>query len=149
MRGCGMRGCGMRVRGMRLCGMRMCAIRVTGMDLGGVGVCVSTVSVSAIAVAGVPVSIMSDMGEAADRHRGEASTAQREAKPIDVHTYKYYASNDGLVTGAPARWDGRTKGTPAGASVPFKCFTDQSFRLLTPGRGSPGTSAAASTRRTR
>ena len=142
------------VRGMRRCGMRGCAlrvrtIRVASMKFSGVGVCVSTVSVSAIAVAGVPVSIMSDVGEAADRHRGEASTAQREAKPIDVHTYKYYASNDGLVTGAPARWDGRTKGTPAGASVPFKCFTDQSFRLLTPGRGSPGTSAAASTRRTR
>jgi hypothetical protein len=96
----------------------------------------------------VPLSIMSDMGEAADRHRGEACTAQREAKPIDVHTYKYYASGDGLVTG-PRRVDGRTKGTPAGAGVPFQCFTDQSFRLLTPGTGSPGTSAAASTRRTR
>ena len=88
----GMRRCGMRLCGMRLCGMRVCAIRVTGVDLS--GVCVSTVSVSAIAVAGVPVSVMSDMGEAADRHRGEASTAQREAKPIDVHTYKYYASSD-------------------------------------------------------
>jgi hypothetical protein len=29
---------------------------------------------------------VSDVREAADRHRGEASTAQREAKPIDVHT---------------------------------------------------------------
>jgi hypothetical protein len=79
--------------------MRMCAIRVTGVDLGGVGVCVSTVSVPAIAVAGVPVSIVSNVGEAADRHRGEASSAQREGEPIDVHTTEYYAPNDRLVTG--------------------------------------------------
>jgi hypothetical protein len=145
------------VRGMRGCGMRVCTVCVACMELSGVsvagvnisGVNISAVTVATMSVAGVPVSIVSDVGEAADRHRGEASTAQREAKPIDVHTYKYYASSDGLVTGSLARRDGRTKGTPAGAGVPFKCFTDQSFRLLTPGRGSPGTSAAASTRRTR
>jgi len=74
MRGCGMRGCAVRVG----------AIRVAGVEIGGVGV--STVTVPCIAaVPGVPVSIVSDVSEAADCHRGEASTAQREAKPIDVH----------------------------------------------------------------
>ena len=70
-----------------------------------------TATVSAVRVAGVsagplssvPVSVVSDVGEAADRHRGEASSAQREGEPIDVHTTEYYAPNDCLVTGVGRR----------------------------------------------
>ena len=89
---------------MRGCGVRMCAIRVADVNLDGVGVAgvnisamtVATMPVATIPVAGVPVSIVSDVGEAADCHRGEASTAQREAKPIDVHTMN--------TTGRAAAW---------------------------------------------
>ena len=79
---------------VRVCAIRVGAVCVACMELGGVGVAgvdmsaitVATMTVATMTVAGVPVTIMSDMGEAADCHRGEASTAQREAKPIDVHT---------------------------------------------------------------
>jgi len=48
--------------------------------MAGVTTAVSTVSVasvSAVAMSRVPVAVVSDVGEAADRHRGEASSAQR------------------------------------------------------------------------
>jgi hypothetical protein len=46
-----------------------------------------TVAVTGVAMPTMPtVSIVPDVGEAADRHRGEARSAQRETEPIDVHT---------------------------------------------------------------
>jgi hypothetical protein len=55
------------------------------------GVCVAdvaicTMSVSAVPVSSVPVSVVPDVGDTADRHRGEASGTQREGEPIQVHT---------------------------------------------------------------
>ena len=69
----------MRVARVELGGMRVAGVNISAMT-------VASMTVASMTIAGVSVSIMSDMGEAADRHRGEASTAQREAKPIDVHT---------------------------------------------------------------
>jgi hypothetical protein len=84
--------------------MRVTRLHLGGMSVSGVGVpAVRVASVSAVPMSGVPVSVLSDVGEAADRHRGEASSAQREGEPIDVHTTEYYAPNDRLVTGVERR----------------------------------------------
>jgi hypothetical protein len=113
-----MHRCGVRVRGVcmagvcmaRMCVPRLCVSRVHlgGVSVAGVAVAVSAVSVATMSgVSTVPVSTMSDVGEAADRHRGEASTAKREAEPINVHSIKYYVSDGRLVTGC-RRQPGRT-----------------------------------------
>jgi hypothetical protein len=64
---------------MRWCDVRGRTVRLTGLHLGGVGV-------ARVCVTSVPMSGVSDVRDAADRHRGEASGAQREGEPIDVHT---------------------------------------------------------------
>ena len=79
-----MRGYAVRMSRVKLGGVRVARVHISAMTVA--TVTVGTVAVATMSVAGVPVSIVSDMGEAANRHRGEASTAQREAKPIDVHT---------------------------------------------------------------
>jgi len=74
---------------MHLGGMRMAggSVAVATMTVGGVStVRVSAVPMSSVAVSTVAVASVTDLGDAADRHRGEASGTQREGEPIDVHT---------------------------------------------------------------
>jgi hypothetical protein len=78
---------------------------VAGVSVAGVSVArVRTVAVTTVpTMSGVPaMSDVTHVGQAADRHRGEARSAQREGEPIDVHTPEYYASSAPLVTGSAA-----------------------------------------------
>ena len=91
-----MRGCGVRANTV----MRVGGVHLGGVGMAGVTTALSTVSVGGVSAVSVPsVAVVSNVREAADRHRGEASCTQREGEPIDVHTTEYYAPNDRLVTG--------------------------------------------------
>jgi hypothetical protein len=94
MRWCDVRGRAVRLTGLHLGGVRVARVCVTSVSMAG-----ATVPMSGVPMSGVPMSGVSDVRDAADRHRGEASSAQREGEPIDVHTTEYYAPNDRLVTG--------------------------------------------------
>jgi hypothetical protein len=67
-----------------------CVARVTGVSVSGVP-CVSRITRVAT-ISGVP-----QMCQAANCHRRQPSTAEREAETIKVHT-KYYASDRRMVT---------------------------------------------------
>jgi hypothetical protein len=68
--------------GMCVAGMCVTGMCVAGMRVGSMGVAAAVAGMSGVSA----LAAVTDVGETADCHRGEASTAQREADPIDVHT---------------------------------------------------------------
>jgi hypothetical protein len=86
--GCGLRRSGRRLPCGELGGVCVGGVTVRGVAMRDVRAVATVPPMSGVtAVAGVAaLAGVTDVGEAAHRHRGEASTAKREAEPIDVHT---------------------------------------------------------------
>ena len=81
-----MRRCGVRGNAVCVTGVRVARMHLGGVGVAGVTACAMCAAGVRMPVSTVPMAGVSDVGDTADRHRGEASGTQREGKPIDVHT---------------------------------------------------------------